>query len=191
MYEVELKLPADHDVVRERLEHAGATTLGTVTQVDTYYDAPDRSFAETDEALRIRREHEGDASTAVLTYKGPLVDDSSKTRMEAETAVEDGDETDAILSGLGYEPAASVRKTRERFALDGWHVTLDAVDDLGEFVEIEREIDELEAGEVPTALREEAEAILSGLGLDAADQIRSSYLGLLLSAGAVPEQSEQ
>ena len=56
MYEVELKLRADHEAVRAALDDAGASADVRVRQVDTYYDAPHRDFAETDEALRLRRE---------------------------------------------------------------------------------------------------------------------------------------
>ncbi|PSQ25028.1 class IV adenylate cyclase [Halobacteriales archaeon QS_8_65_32] len=56
MYEVEVKVRADHEAVRERIGARNVRFRETVTQEDTYYDAPQRSFADTDEALRIRRE---------------------------------------------------------------------------------------------------------------------------------------
>ena len=210
MYEVELKLRADHDTVRTALDDAGATPDRRVRQVDTYYDAPHREFAETDEALRLREERrermgdsdapdavdEGDATdapdvvdeagvtdaetTTRLTYKGPLVDAESKTRAEHETAVADGDTAAGILAGLGFEPAAVVEKDRTFFRLDGYTVSLDTVDGLGEFVEVEGEA----AGEDDVAdVREGAADVLRGLGLDPDDQIRTSYLGLLLDVG--------
>jgi adenylate cyclase class 2 len=199
MYEVELKVRADHGPVRERLDARGATREAVRRQVDTYYDAPDRDFAETDEALRVRRtgpadpparvredtpaptDAPGDADTpderVELTYKGPKVDDSSKTRAEHETGVADGAATAAILRGLRYEAAATVRKERERYAVDGVTVTLDAVAGLGTFVEVETEVAERAA--VPEA-RERLQALLRDLGLDPEAGIRASYLGLLL-----------
>ncbi|MDZ7702651.1 MAG: class IV adenylate cyclase [Halobacteriales archaeon] len=174
MYEVELKVPADLGAVRDRLETLGATAEGAVEQVDTYVDHPARSFAETDEALRVRRE----GGAAVLTYKGPKVDAGSKTRLELETGVDDGETAEAVLEALGFEAVARVEKRRERYSLDGYTVSLDAVAGVGEFVEVEAggeeaEIDELRAG---------AEAVLERLGLDPADQVRTSYLELLLDA---------
>ena len=213
MYEVEVKLPADHAAVRRRLAELDAEPLGAVIQRDTYYDAPHREFAETDEALRIRRvsnrgdgsdgddeDHgssgddggrgsgEGDESDAIerevgeqddeaetrITYKGPLVDDDSKTRREHETGVDDGETMDAILRALGFEPAAVVEKERDRFRVGEYTVTLDDVTDLGEYVEVETESDDVDAA------REGAFALLADLGLDPDDQIRTSYLGLLL-----------
>jgi adenylate cyclase class 2 len=176
MYEVEVKVPADHAAVRARLEDHGAECLGAVSQTDTYYDAPDRDFASTDEALRIRREDPAEGSAvARLTYKGPLVDADSKTREEAETELTDAGEMVTILEGLGYEAAAVVEKDRERYAYRGFAVTLDDVDGLGEFVEVETETE----ADIDAA-RETAFEILRDLGLDPADQVRTSYLGLLL-----------
>jgi adenylate cyclase class 2 len=196
MYEVELKVRADVDRVRERLEELGAERTGAVEQRDTYYDAPHREFAATDEALRIRRERpidgaapgdgggaedgrEGaghDSGTARLTYKGPLVDGASKTREEHESVVADDEAVAGALGGLGFEPAAVVEKRRAVYELDGYTVTLDRVTDLGEFVEVEREVEE---GEIDAA-REGAVEILRSLGLDPDEGIRTSYLGLLL-----------
>jgi adenylate cyclase class 2 len=182
MYEVELKVAADHDPVRSALADAGAEPVDHVRQVDTYYDAPHREFAETDEALRLREETDlaADVTTTKLTYKGPLVEADSKTREEHETAVANGDAAAGILDGLGFEPAATVEKERERFEFEGYTVTLDTVDGLGSFVEVEREASESDIETV----RERAQERLRALGLDPDGQIRTSYLGLLLDADA-------
>ncbi|MFC7324328.1 class IV adenylate cyclase [Halorubrum rutilum] len=194
MFEVEIKVPADVDAVRDRLRKAGAERVDARRQRDAYYDAPHRDFAETDEALRVRREAplpdgigSGAAETAdrdptpettKLTYKGPLLDEGSKTRAERETEVADPEAAAGILAGLGFEPAATVEKRREFWAYDGFTVTLDAVDGLGEFVEIERSVDDETAIE---SVRDDALAALDRLGLDGAEQVRTSYLGLLLA----------
>lgn len=174
MYEVELKVEADHDAVRERLESLDAERQGAVTQSDTYYDAPHRNFAETDEAFRIREESSNAVTRVELTYKGPKVDAESKAREEVETGVEDADDAAAIVEALGFEAAATVRKDRDRYRLDGYTVTLDSVDGLGEYVEVETEAEAVEEA------REGAKAVMADLGLDPDEQIRTSYLGLLL-----------
>ncbi|WP_332899412.1 class IV adenylate cyclase [Haladaptatus sp. CMSO5] len=175
MYEVEVKVRAAHDAVREKLATLDATPLRTVTQTDTYYNAPDRDFAETDEALRIRREQTDDTTVVKVTYKGPLVEAQSKTREEAETVVEDGETMHRILTGLGYDATATVEKRRQFFAVDGYTVTLDDVTGLGEYVEVETEVqDDIEPA------RKGAYELLEKLDLDPETQIRTSYLGLLL-----------
>ncbi|WP_408958784.1 class IV adenylate cyclase [Natrinema sp. 74] len=180
MYEVEVKVSADLKAVCDRLAALEARSLGRVVQIDTYYDAPHREFPETDEALRIREERPADgADETRITYKGPLVDDESKTRQEIETAVRDGEKFDSILTNLGFEPAATVRKERDRYSLEGYTVTLDAVDDVGEYVEVETEVADEAALE---SARDGAYDVLESLGLDPDDQIRTSYLGLLLAS---------
>lgn len=207
MYEVEVKVPADHDSVRAALADAGAERVATLAQADTYFDAPHREFAETDEALRVRRvasatsafdrqSVEADALASVIdavldgefrasgesrvTYKGPLLETESKSREEFETAVESGYEMRAILAHLGFDPAATVRKLREKHRLDDFTVVLDDVEGVGEYVEVETDV---EAAADVAAAREDAYDLLERLGLDPDDQIRTSYLGLKLQIG--------
>ncbi|MEM4782179.1 MAG: class IV adenylate cyclase [Halalkalicoccus sp.] len=178
MYEVEMKLRADHERVRRALAERGADGRGTLVQRDTYYDAPTQSFAETDEALRVRRERADDDATvsAKLTYKGPRVGETGKSREERELGIEDSDVMDGILESLGFEAVETVEKERVRFSLDGCVVTLDTVTGLGEFVEVETEAED---GALEAARAEVADAVES-LGLDPASEIRTSYLELLL-----------
>jgi len=141
MLEVELKFRvADHSAVRARLRELGAECLGEVWQRDRYLKHPQRDFAKTDEALRIR---ESDSQTS-LTYKGPLVDRVSKTREEIEVdlAGEQAREAlAAILRNLGFEPVLTVAKRRERwrFVRDSREIEVacDAIEGLGAFVELE------------------------------------------------------
>lgn len=176
MYEVELKVRAAHDRVREALEAAGADRIGRVEQTDTYFDAPHRDFEARDEALRIRAERTDGETQAFLTYKGPRIEEASKTRREVETTVGSAEAGGDVFAALGFEPAATVEKTRDRYRLGGFTVSLDSVSGLGEFVEIEAEAREAAVEETRTR----AESVLVDLGLDPSGGIRTSYLGLLL-----------
>ena len=178
MYEVELKVSASLDRVRDRLLELGATDRGRVDQVDTYYDAPHRSFPETDEALRLRDERGPEGKRTEITYKGPLVETASKSREEVQTGVESGEAADTLLKRLGFEPAASVSKHRERYEIDGYTVTLDEVEGVGEFVEVETVADPDGIDQARTG----AIDVLHRLNLDADEQIRTSYLELALES---------
>lgn len=176
MIEFEMKVPADHASVRPHLDTWTRRDAEPIEQIDTYYAVPMRDFAETDEALRLRR-ISGDEGRVELTYKGPKIDPGSKARIEYQTDIGDADAIDAIFDALSFQQAATVEKHRERFDRDGFTVTLDNVHGLGEFVEVEAVIDDDSSIEVT---REATHEILRSLGLDPADSIRTSYLELLL-----------
>jgi adenylate cyclase class 2 len=180
MYEVEMKVRAAHEDVRRELDATDATPLGSVTQRDVYFDAPHRDFAARDEALRLREETDAEGTTAVLTYKGPRLDEQAKTRAEHETAVADPNALERALEALGFSPAATVEKHRERFSLDGFTISLDAVEGLGEFVEVERGATDGEVSDAQAAVADQVER----LGLDPDEQISQSYLELCLEEAA-------
>lgn len=179
MLETETKVRADHSEVAESLERAGAEFVTEYEQHDTYFSAPHRDFAETDEALRTRYED----GTEYITYKGPKLDTETKAREEHETTVGDGDTARSLFVSLGFEEFGQVKKHRRVYGLDGVKVTLDEVEGLGEFIEVEIE------GEVedPTSegekdheeRRELLHSVLKKLGVDPEDSIRDSYLELL------------
>lgn len=218
MYEVEVKVRADHEAVRERIEALDGRFRARVIQEDAYYDAPHRAFAETDEALRIRRESVaetgatrgaepdgGDGAganggeTTVFTYKGPLVDSASKTRREIEVDVGDSESLHEILAALDFSPAATVRKERSVYTLadsdadsdadasDDVTVVLDRVAEIGEFLEVELDASDDEID----ATRERTHGVLRDLGLNPENQLRTSYLELILdeseNAGEITE----
>src|SRR3990172_6366392 len=88
-YEVEQKFAvADVAALEAKLSALGSAPAGPQSEIDHYYAHPARDFVETDEALRIRR---GDRQNAV-TYKGPKVDATTKTRREIELVFPPGEE---------------------------------------------------------------------------------------------------
>jgi adenylate cyclase, class 2 len=179
MLEIEVKYPHDNlEAIRLLLNRWGARPVEQREDADHYYNAPDRDFARTDEAFRIRRI----GSKNLLTYKGPKVDAQTKTRLEIEVPAADGDEIASDLhqmfAALGYRPVAVVRKRREVFELlrerFTLHVCLDDVDRVGTFVEVEIVADESQLEAARSVLLKTAEE----LGLKQSE--RKSYLQMQL-----------
>jgi adenylate cyclase class 2 len=142
MLEVEMKFPiVDADSLREQLQARGARLGETRTEEDRYFNAPDRDFAKTDEALRIRRI--GNAS--YFTYKGPKRDKETKTRTEIELPIQPGDaaaeQAAALLIALGYRYVATIKKIRTVYHLTHAQfavaICIDAVEGVGSFAELE------------------------------------------------------
>jgi len=172
MIEVEVKVRADHSKARSILKKIGAVKLGIENQSDTYFAAPFRDFAKTDEALRIRSLD----GRAVLTYKGPKLDGISKTREEFETPVDEAT-TIQILHALSFSEAGVVRKKREIFSAEEITICLDAVESLGEFLEVEIIAESEKELEISRAKLFE---LLKQFGAGEKDSIRTSYLEMVL-----------
>jgi len=177
-YEVEQKHSVgDAVVLMRRLVDRGVTLGPPIAQVDQYWNHPCRDFAQTDEALRIRTV--GDAT--FVTYKGPKLDATSKTRRELELPIAgQRSEFSDLLSALGFKPVTTVEKSRRPFELEFSgvlvHCTWDDVRDVGTFVELELIADDTQL--------DEAKRIIASLAeeLELGPSIRQSYLELLLSS---------
>lgn len=181
MFEVEQKFHIDADgEVRQRIASLGGVVGPPAKQLDQYFAHPSRDFAQTDEALRIRRV--GD--DAYVTYKGAKTDQVSKTRREIELPLSGGakgaERFAELLEILGFRPVASVSKQRSK-AVVRWHehdveVAIDDVEKVGLFVELELQADERDVPQAQACLT----SLAKELGVERSE--RRSYLELLLAA---------
>jgi adenylate cyclase, class 2 len=178
--EIEMKFPAaDFAPIEAKLAQWGARPEPVLHEADHYYNAPDRDFAKTDEALRLRRIGEANR----VTYKGPKQEGPAKTRTEIEIGLEAGNEAAdkfcTLLTKLGYRAVAVVRKLRRpyRFERDGFalEACLDEVGQVGRYVEVEIV--------APAEQKAQAEKVLAAVTaeLGLANPERRSYLEMYLS----------
>lgn len=179
--EVEQKFRvSDHADIIARLTQLGATSHGEYEQRDTYYAHPARDFASTDEALRIRRVGE----QSFITYKGPKLDATTKTRREIELTIASPEQFGELLAALGFSPVADVVKLRRVMTIEresfSVEVALDKINGLGNFVELEVTAETADFD----AARAQIAQVASELGLT--DNERRSYLELLLAAATEP-----
>lgn len=177
--EVEAKARAGNlQSVEAKLAEVGAVLDTQKVELDEYFAHPGRDFAKTDEALRIRVTHADDGggwSRAELTYKGPKVDGTTKTRPEEniEVQVDQVEGLRWILERLGFSPVAKLKKQRKEFVVEGLTVCLDDVEGLGPFVEVEVISADLEVA------RGRVLALFHRLGLT--PDVRESYLEMHLA----------
>jgi adenylate cyclase class 2 len=189
-YEVEQKFPvADVAAVEGGLAQRGVGVSQPQAEVDLYFAHPARDFARSDEALRIRRQ--GPLSS--ITYKGPKIDQTTKTRREIELPLPPGEESAAawaeLLEVLGFRPVAEVRKLRRKVEIP-WQGrcvqgSLDEVEGLGSFVELELVEDEAGVESARACIASLAES----LGLRESE--RRSYLELLLARADSPRHPDK
>ncbi len=179
MLEIEMKFPlSDWTALEAQLAAWNAEALQERVEIDHYFNAADRDFAQTDEAVRLRRV----GSSSTLTYKGKKIDTETKARREIEVPLASGDgpaaEAVAFLIALGMKPVAEISKRRRvfQFFRDGYAVAicLDNAGPVGKFVELEILA---EAAEFETA---KAALLKLAAELNLGEQERRSYLRMHL-----------
>ena len=179
-YEVELKFPvANLTDVRQQLTRMELVEESVLEQVDLYFSHPQRDFAVTDEAFRLRSVN----GENYMTYKGPKLGQVAKTRQEIEIPIGLGTamarQAEAMLVALGFDRVARVQKIRQRFAFSwqGWDIeaALDEVQQVGQFLELEVLVDGSRVEQAQESLLD----LARHLGLENSE--RRSYLELLLS----------
>jgi len=185
-FEVEVKVPIDNtELMARKLVESGAKELNSEVQIDTYFDHPCRTFVKTDEAVRVRTRkplnEQGLATPYApneLTYKGPKLDAKTKTRVEYSVGIDNTDSLFSILESLGFKPIAKVVKKRTFFDLRAITISIDDVEDVGLFLELEsiaHQKDEMESAKGAIF------KLLDELGIDAQQTIRDSYLEMYMA----------
>jgi adenylate cyclase class 2 len=147
-------------------------------QTDTYFTSFHKDFKKSDEALRLRESRDSSGKTEeYMTYKGPREDKSTVSRKELEIPVENASLALAFLCALSFTPAFKVHKKREYFGLGDITLSLDEIERLGFFLEMEVMTEKKEdIAKISRRLFSLAEK----LGLSKSRSIQKSYLELIL-----------
>ncbi|MBD3352580.1 MAG: class IV adenylate cyclase [Candidatus Lokiarchaeota archaeon] len=197
MFEVEVKIKLrDRDEFLDKIKDLGGKIEARLQHTDVYYNAPKelRDFAETDEALRIRKniefQFDGEQNTnkiikenADITYKGPKLDSETKSRVEHVCQIRHSGKMDHILLALGFRKIISIEKERQMFSLifqdTSIDITLDKIQHLeGDYAEFEIIIRNEEDMDRSKHL---IFALMEKLGYSKSDSITVSYLELVLA----------
>jgi adenylate cyclase class 2 len=162
------------DAVMRRLDER-ATARVEVYQ-DTYYDRPDGSLEKADQELRVRTVLGTESTRTVLTFKEAAVDESSGSKPEHETSVEDADAAHAILRGLGHIKVIEFEKRCRNYEFEAsgrrMLATLVRVPEIdGTFLEVETLVEEDEVNVALDGIR----AVLAELGIGPQDLTRETY----------------
>ncbi|MEE0941810.1 class IV adenylate cyclase [Methanobrevibacter sp.] len=134
MIEVEVKAKIDSfEEMEKRLENLGALKSKKEFQEDIYFASPIVDFAQTDEALRIRTTN----NNIFITYKGPKLNKDAKTRKEVEMSIESAGKAKDIFEEIGFKEVRTVRKNRQYYTYENFEISLDDVEGLNPYMEIE------------------------------------------------------
>jgi adenylate cyclase class 2 len=132
--EVEIKFSVGNLADLNRKLHAARFRLITprTREMNTLYDFPGQPLRRRGELLRLRKY--GAAWKVTHKSKGRI--GRHKSRIEIETAMEDGNRLAAIFTALGLEPTFSYEKFRAEWGDGTGHVVVDETP-IGSFAEIE------------------------------------------------------
>ncbi|MFX0125499.1 MAG: class IV adenylate cyclase [Candidatus Hodarchaeota archaeon] len=140
--EIEVKIPlkkhfSSADVILNILNEFGNSSE-EIKEIDYYFSSPIHNFAISDEALRLRQiRAKSGKKTVEITYKGPKQGKSMKIREEITVETSDSNNTKKILQHLGFHVFGVVKKDRRNWFVDDLVISVDEVEDLGSFLEIE------------------------------------------------------
>ena len=176
MIEVEVKAKINSfEEMEERLTEIGAEKTKKEFQEDIYFNSPVVDFAETDEALRLRTTKENNKTNIFMTYKGPKIDSKSKTRKEIEMGIEDSEKCADIFEEIGFKKVRAVRKNRQYFEYENFEISLDDIEGLEPYMEIEIALND---GEDYSEAQNRIFKLFERLGITDGFE-RTSYLELL------------
>ena len=141
MIEVEVKAKINSfEDMEKKLEDIGASKSKKEFQEDIYFASPIVDFAQTDEALRIRTTN----NNTFITYKGPKLNDKAKTSKEVEMTIENAKKAKDIFEEIGFKEVRTVRKNRQYYTYENFEISLDDVEGLDPYMEIEIALDDSE-----------------------------------------------
>ncbi len=139
MREIEIKLQApDLKIIEQKLAELGCKISEPITQEDTNFIHKDDIswFKESRGNFLYPRLRKQEGAPLKLTIKKPLSNEMDC--IEHEIEVNDAEEVKNILKLFDYVEGVTVKKTRRTCTWNDYSLTLDEVDSLGSFIEIER-----------------------------------------------------
>lgn len=170
MNEIEVKAYIkDKPTLLKKLTSLGIQLSPPVTQYDRIF-LPVGSSQPTkpgESALRIREQNGMYLFTIKQTQSNDL------DCIEKEVEVSDKQATMLLESFplIGFTEVPSVRKTRQKATYLEYEICIDTVDDLGEFIEVEKMTEELDGERV----QEELFQFLETLGISRTDRVLHGY----------------
>lgn len=176
MYEVEVKakLRNREDVI-EKLIQLGCVFGQELHQIDHIFIPKDMIFPPPFEVpvLRVRKQNDRHFFTMKISQS------NRQDCIEKELEISDGDKMLEILHHINYKKVPIVNKKRIKAKLNEIEVVIDSVKDLGEFIEVEKIVEE-ENSELRQKIQAELLDFLTELGIPEEDHLAGSKYDIML-----------
>jgi adenylate cyclase, class 2 len=169
MREVEIKIQVpDIGGIIRKLESHGCVFGEPVVQRDVVYipnDVFEMPTPAGTNVLRIRKQGGKNILTLKQSDKG-----NHLSKLEHELEISDDAQMDAIIKLLGFKIITDTTKIRRKCKAGEYEICVDAVEDLGDYLEMEKITDQ-----DPKTVQQEMLKYLSDIGIDASRQIDVGY----------------
>lgn len=171
MREIEIKLRVNNlEELENKLRDSGLAISKELEQHDTIYTNDPEIFNHAGKeghiVMRIRKQN----GISLLTLKQQLTYEMDN--IEYETEIKDSEIMYNILLKLGWKPEVEVKKKRKKGKLGEYEICLDRVEQLGDFIEIEKMTDD---NADPEKTREELFKELEKFGLSRNQEETKGY----------------
>jgi adenylate cyclase, class 2 len=180
MKEIEVKaIIRDKKSIETKLQRLGCVLSAPVVQKDTIFLTQGINYNQIKPGvvvLRIRQQN--DKTFFTLKMRGVI----ELNKIEHEVTVDNVDEIAAIINKLDFCEVLRVNKVRQKCKYNNYEICLDEVEGLGEFIEIEQQI---ESGD-DKAVSAQLSSFLQNLGIKAEDQVKEGYDTLLFKKNTIP-----
>lgn len=172
--EIRAKIKNQNEI-KKKLQGLGAKLIKDTKQIDKYfgemslYRKIGYSFL-----MRVRKE----GNKTFLTYKGAKMNKDGIWE-EYEFSINDSKAAEAMLKDMGLEKITEIRKKRTEYKLNGLTICLDAIEGLGNFVEIESKTNN-------SLGKNKLEMLAKKLNIEKDQIVHKGYLTMLLSKNKSP-----
>ncbi|OGZ67867.1 MAG: hypothetical protein A3D35_00710 [Candidatus Staskawiczbacteria bacterium RIFCSPHIGHO2_02_FULL_34_9] len=177
MREIEIKLKAKNlDEIEEKLKQQGCVFSEPITQHDVVYSSVhntktyDQIGGVGYVAIRIRYQDD----KTILTLKKQQ--SHKMDNLEYESEVKNPKDIHEMLLVLGWKPEVEVKKIRKKGKLGEYEICLDRVEELGDYIELEKLTDD---NTDPEEIKKEFLQILQPFGLSEKDEEINGYDDLM------------
>lgn len=176
MYEVEVKARLkDRESIINKLISMGCSFGEELHQIDHIFIPRESEFPPAYDVpvLRVRKQND----KHLLTLK--LSQSNRQDCIEHELEISDGDKMLEIMNLINYKKVPIVNKKRIKTNYDGMEIVLDIVENLGDFIEVERIVDE-DDFQIRQKIQEELLDFLTNLGVLKEDHLAGSKYDIML-----------
>lgn len=176
MYEVEVKSKLNNrDGVVKKLEDLGCKFGEELHQVDYIFIPNNVDFPPPYEVpvLRVRKQN----NKCIFTMK--ISQTSRQDVIERELEISDGDKMIEVLGLIGYKQVPVVDKKRIKTTYQDMEIVLDVVKDLGEFIEVEKIVTNVDPSE-RIKIQSELLDFLEQIGVSREDQVVNGKYDIML-----------